>query len=55
VLQDNYYSFAYRKVQCEYYINFYDFNTAETVIRSILKDELDFYGVRNKLKEEEKN
>jgi hypothetical protein len=43
VLQDNFYSFEYRRGLAQYHIYFHDFKNAESQLRGLLKDELAFY------------
>lgn len=46
VLQDNYYSFEYRKSMARHHMHFVDFKNAEAQLRSILEDELNYYGLK---------
>lgn len=54
VLQDNFYVFAYRKIVTQHLIYFMDFSNAETYLRKILNEELNFYQLVPKKPEEEK-
>jgi len=48
VLQDNYYSFEYRKMQARHYMHFVDFRNAENQLRILLNDELLYYKLNTK-------
>ena len=47
-LQDNYYSFNFRRTMAQYQIYFMDYETAEANLRELLRDELEFYGMYKK-------
>ena len=52
-MQDNMYSFNFRRMQAQYHIYFQDFKSAEEQLRSLLKDELKYYNMYlEKAKEE---
>ena len=44
-LQDNYYSFNYRRSTAQYNIAFMSYTDAEAILRSLLKDELAYAGL----------
>ena len=46
VLQDNLYSFTYRRMVCQHHIYFTDLNNAEKQLKALLQDELNFYGFK---------
>ena len=46
VLQDNLYSFTYRRMICQHHIYFTDLKNAEEQLKTLLKDEIAFYGIR---------
>ena len=48
VLQDNYYSFEYRKMQARHNMHFMDFDNAENSLRILLTDELLYYKLNTK-------
>jgi hypothetical protein len=48
VLQDNYYSFEYRKMQARHYVHFVDFKNAENQLRILLNDELSYYKLNTR-------
>ena len=48
MLQDNYYSFEYRKMQARHYMHFMDFENAENSLRILLNDELLYYKLNTK-------
>jgi hypothetical protein len=45
VMQDNLYSFNYRRMQAQYHIYFQDFKSAEDQLRNLFSDELKFYDM----------
>ena len=53
VLQDNFYSFQYRKMLAQYHVYFFDFKNAEDQLRNLLEDELVYYGFVEKPKAKE--
>lgn len=52
VMQDNMYTFTYRKMVAQYHINFMDYNNAISQLRLILQDELKYYGMVEEKKDE---
>jgi len=52
VMADNYYSFAYQKMEAQHSIYFMDYTAAEEKLRYLLKAELAFYGMQKKTQEE---
>jgi hypothetical protein len=51
-LQNNYYSFSFRRYLAQYHIYFFDHGEAEHQLRKLLADEIEFYS-GGKLKEQE--
>lgn len=51
VLQDNAYSFTYRKHVAQHHIYFMDFVSAEKQLRGVLEDEIKYYGLAVKKEE----
>lgn len=49
-LQDNYYSFNYRRITAQYNVYYMSYADAEAILRSLLRDELAYAGL---LKQEE--
>ena len=52
VMQDNVYTFTYRKMVAQFNIYYMDYPAAETQLRSILADELNFFKMNVKKEEE---
>ena len=48
-LQNNYYSFNFRRYKAQYHILFNDFKNAELLLRELLQDELAYYS-NNRIK-----
>lgn len=44
-LQDNYYSFNYRRLTAQYNVYFYSYGDAESLLRALLRDELAHLGL----------